>query len=68
MRDFDLEYQVPGDLDLDDLIEAMSRDKKMEAGKLKFILPKDRLGHAIVVKAIDNKLVKAALRSNQANG
>ena len=47
-------------LDPDQIIESMSHDKKVEHGRLHFILP-DRLGHVELVGDVDLADVRAAL-------
>lgn len=47
-------------VDHDALVDAMSRDKKTEAGRLRFVLP-DRLGHVELVGAVAAADVRAAL-------
>jgi 3-dehydroquinate synthase len=54
-----LETAAPG-LDPDALLEAMQRDKKVEHGKLRFVLP-SRLGHVELVGGVDPALVRRAL-------
>jgi 3-dehydroquinate synthase len=54
-----LPLQAP-DVDHDELIELMYRDKKVDRGKLRFILP-SRLGHVECVKDIDTTDILAAL-------
>jgi 3-dehydroquinate synthase len=56
---FGLPTAVPN-LDRDQIIEAMQHDKKVQHGKLKFVLP-NRLGHVEPVGEIDLQEVKAAL-------
>ncbi|MCL2648557.1 MAG: 3-dehydroquinate synthase [Phycisphaerales bacterium] len=50
------------DLDIDRTLAAMSTDKKVRSGKLRFILP-THIGHAQVVTDIPPDLVRAALVS-----
>jgi len=47
-------------LDLDDLLAAMQHDKKVEHGKLRFILP-TKMGHVELVDDVDTELVRASL-------
>ncbi len=48
------------ELDRDRIIETMMHDKKVEHGKLRFVLP-DRMGHVELVGEIDPSDVRAAL-------
>jgi 3-dehydroquinate synthase len=54
-----LALDVP-DVDRDELIELMYRDKKVERGRLRFVLP-TRLGHVELVRDVKNEDVEAAL-------
>jgi len=50
-------------LDHNHLLTAMQRDKKVEYGKLRFVLP-TRMGHVELVGDVDSKKVIAALRED----
>lgn len=50
------------EIDPDVLIAAMMRDKKSDAGKVRFVLP-TRLGHVELVNEVDRSDVRAALRA-----
>jgi 3-dehydroquinate synthase len=52
------------DVDLDKLIPLMSRDKKVEHGRLRFVLPA-RLGHVELVGNVDLSDVRAALEDDK---
>ena len=56
-------FQLPltTDLDADALIAAMQRDKKVEHGRLRFVLP-TKIGHVELVGDVDEQLVRQALR------
>lgn len=56
---FGLPLEVP-DVDRDDLIELMYRDKKVDRGKLRFVLP-SRLGHVELVRDVSIDDVLAAM-------
>lgn len=58
---FGLPLEVP-DVDRDELIELMYRDKKTERGKLRFVLP-TRLGHVELVDDVNADSIHAALDS-----
>jgi len=49
--------------DIDDMIDAMHRDKKSLAGKLRFVLP-TRLGHVELVERIEEAAVRAVLSAS----
>ncbi|MCO6453736.1 MAG: 3-dehydroquinate synthase [Pirellulaceae bacterium] len=55
-----LPVELP-ELPEDDLLRAMRGDKKVEHGRLRFVLP-DRLGHVELVGDVAPELVRAALR------
>lgn len=55
-----LPTEVTG-LDHEALLAAMARDKKVEHGKLRFVLP-SRLGHVELVSGVDPVLVRRAMR------
>lgn len=57
---FGLPTEMPA-VDQGKLLTAMHHDKKVEQGKLRFILP-DRIGHVTLVRDIDTQLVQAALQ------
>jgi 3-dehydroquinate synthase len=57
-----LPVKVP-DLDVDALMSAMQRDKKVEHGKLRFVLP-SRLGHVELVGGISAEDVRRAWRND----
>ncbi len=48
-------------LDEDALVAAMAHDKKVEHGKLRFVLP-TRMGHVELVGEVDEQDVRAALK------
>lgn len=60
----DLPISLPP-LPTPDLIAAMQRDKKVEHGRLRFVLP-TRLGHVELVSGIDDRLVADVLRTEGA--
>jgi 3-dehydroquinate synthase len=51
---------TPPEVDHDELIELMYRDKKVERGKLRFVLP-SRLGHVELVREVTTADIEAAL-------
>jgi len=55
-----LPVRVPA-VEHDALIAAMQRDKKVEHGRLRFVLP-SRLGHVELVGGVDEALVRQVLR------
>lgn len=57
---FGLPLDVPEQLDPDLVLRAMSHDKKVEHGRLRFILP-SRLGHVELVGGVPEELVRACL-------
>ena len=63
LRGLGLPTQVPS-LSDESLWRAMSHDKKVEHGQLRFVLP-DRLGHVELVSGVDAEPVKQVLASNR---
>ena len=59
LQAFGLPVGVPIHLTLERLMDLMMHDKKVEYGKLRFILP-DRLGNVELVGDVDPKLVREA--------
>jgi 3-dehydroquinate synthase len=58
LETFELPLDVP-DVDHGELIELMYRDKKVERGKLRFVLP-TRMGHVELVRDVSNEDVLAS--------
>ncbi|MFO0211427.1 MAG: 3-dehydroquinate synthase, partial [Pseudanabaena sp.] len=52
---------LPADIDQDAIIESLSTDKKVEAGKVRFILP-TAIGHVTLSDQVTSDLVKQNLR------
>lgn len=52
---------IAPEFDPDDLISLMMRDKKVDQGQLRFVLP-DRLGHVELVKGVNSEDVIASLK------
>lgn len=65
MRDLGLEHKVPADLDVDKIVEAFKHDKKVQDGKVRFILPKNKIGRVEMVNDIDLKLAARAIKRAQ---
>lgn len=61
LETFGLPVDVPK-LDAENVLDAMMHDKKVQHGKLNFILP-SRLGHVELVGNIDSNEVRAALEN-----
>ncbi len=57
MNDYKLDYALPKDIDIGKMIEAFSRDKKVQDGKVRFVLPCRKLGRVDIFTDIDNKLL-----------
>jgi 3-dehydroquinate synthase len=56
-----LPVAFPAELDQEALLAAMSHDKKVERGRLRFVLP-TRMGHVELVGNIDPEQVRSALK------
>ncbi|MDA7979863.1 MAG: 3-dehydroquinate synthase [Pirellulales bacterium] len=59
---FDLPTVAPAGLDTDELISAMSRDKKVEAGQVRFVLP-TKLGHVELTSDVAEEDLRAILQT-----
>lgn len=57
---YGLPSELPADLNADKLISHMKRDKKVEAGEMKFILP-EKIGKVKIQKGIDIEVIRKAL-------
>ena len=53
---FDLPLAVPKEMHTADFMRHMAHDKKVKAGKIRFIIPKN-IGHAVVTDEVDEALV-----------
>ncbi len=51
LEEFGLPVRVPADLSVDEILQAMGRDKKFEGGTIRFVLT-ERLGSAFVSAAV----------------
>jgi 3-dehydroquinate synthase len=60
LQAFRLPVGIPTEWPADELIAAMYRDKKTEAGKLRFVLP-TRMGHVEIVDGVPETLVRRLL-------
>ena len=58
---FGLPCRVPIPMSPDDILNASKKDKKMEAGKIKFILL-DRIGEAYIDKTVTDEEIRTAVR------
>lgn len=59
LADLGLPTELP-DVDVDEILRAMMRDKKVEHGQLRFVLP-TRIGHVELVGGVDAEVVRAVL-------
>ncbi|GAB4536040.1 MAG: hypothetical protein Fur0020_03800 [Thermodesulfovibrionia bacterium] len=55
-----LPVHLPDDIDITEIIEAMEIDKKVRAGRLRFILP-ESIGVVRIVEVKDKEIIKKAL-------
>ena len=56
MRAFSLPVEGPSSMGMDDYVKHMKRDKKVEAGNIRFVLPKG-MGTAVVTKDVTNDIL-----------
>lgn len=59
---YNLPVSIPEDISVSDIISAMKIDKKVKAGKLRFILP-DSIGNVRIEDDVDGKIIKEILSS-----
>jgi 3-dehydroquinate synthase len=62
---YNLPADIPGDLNVRDMINAMEIDKKVKAGKLRFILP-EAIGKVRIEEDVDRDVIKEALTARKA--
>ncbi|MFB6277831.1 MAG: 3-dehydroquinate synthase [Halothece sp.] len=58
---------VPHMLTIEDILEALKSDKKVKAGKVRFILP-EKIGKAIVTDQVSPEVVSEVIKSCQEKG
>lgn len=66
MKELGLEYRIPSDISTEELVSAFNYDKKNIEGKLRFIVPKQKLGRVEVLINPDISIVKRAINRNKA--
>jgi len=59
-----LPTQIPGTINLDDILVSLQSDKKVEAGRVKFVLP-TQIGAAIVTDTVSAQTIQHVLRQCQ---
>ncbi len=60
VRQFNLPADIPTDLNIDEMLNAMEIDKKAKEGKLKFILP-EQIGKVRIEEDMDRGLIREVL-------
>jgi len=60
LQAFDLPIVAPNDMNYEDFIRHMRHDKKVQAGKLFFVIPKG-LGKAVVTNEVSEEVLRAVL-------
>ena len=53
---FDLPVAGPDSMDKDAYMKHMRRDKKVEAGNIRFVIPQG-IGHAVVTKDVSDEIL-----------
>lgn len=61
---YKLPTTIPADTNVTDLIDAMEIDKKVKAGKLRFILPAS-IGKVRIVEDVDRELISETIKAQQ---
>ncbi|MEN8261911.1 MAG: 3-dehydroquinate synthase [Nitrospirota bacterium] len=64
VRMYRLPSEIPADINITEIISAMEIDKKVKAGKLRFVLP-ESIGIVKIIEDADRELIKEVLASNQ---
>ena len=59
---YNLPAYIPDDLSVPDMINAMEIDKKVQAGKLRFILP-ESIGKVRIEEDVDRELIKEVIEA-----
>jgi 3-dehydroquinate synthase len=59
-----LPTQLPKEIEIDAIVDALQTDKKVKAGKVQFILP-TQIGAAIVTDQVSSDVVRQVLQSKQ---
>lgn len=59
---FELPVTVPADMGLEQFNKHMRHDKKVKAGKIRFILPQG-IGSAVVTDDVDDELIRTAIEA-----
>ncbi len=54
---YKLPSSIPGNVDISDIINAMEIDKKVKAGKLRFVLP-ESIGRVRIEEDVDREMIK----------
>lgn len=60
LKAFSLPTVAPQDMAFDDFIRHMRHDKKVQAGQIRFVLPKG-IGKAVVTKEVDDDMLRAVI-------
>ncbi len=60
VRMYKLPAEIPEDINISEIISAMEIDKKVKAGKLRFILP-ESIGIVKIMEDVDRGLIKEVL-------
>ncbi|MCG8362126.1 MAG: 3-dehydroquinate synthase, partial [Pseudanabaenales cyanobacterium] len=59
-----LPTQLPTELDIEAILEALTADKKVKAGKVRFVLP-TRIGQATVTDQVASEVIRRVLGGMQ---
>ena len=60
LRDYHLPVKLSTSIDIESVLDNITRDKKQESGKLKFILLKD-MGQAFIETDVSTEEIKEAI-------
>ncbi len=59
---YGLPAEIPSDINVSDLVSAMEIDKKVQAGRLRFVLP-GAIGTVRIVEDVDREIIREVLES-----
>lgn len=65
MRDLGLTFEIPNDIQAEDIIKAFKYDKKTEGGIPKFIIPKASIGRVEIVPKIPEARILRVIERNR---
>jgi 3-dehydroquinate synthase len=62
VKRYNLPADIPGDIDVREMMNAMEIDKKAKAGKIRFILP-EAIGKVRIEDDVDREVIRKVLKN-----